>query len=118
MHRLLLIAAFSLPVLVSEEVLEPSVLNEVDHAISVAEQALASETNAPGAVISSATNAADGGCLPTNIVGIVEADVFGTNTLTATAIALKLVTTQQADGRWRVGTNDVTEIALEILKSL
>lgn len=94
MHRLIAAAAISLPALVSEDVLEPSVQNEVDHAISMGERALASETNS------------------------LPRDVFGTNGLDNTAIALKLVSSQGPDGRWRSGTNDVTRLALEILRSL
>ena len=59
-----------------------------------------------------ATNAA------TNAPPRVSADVFGTNGLTRTEIALKLVSAQKSDGRWLSGTNDVTSAALEILKSL
>ena len=95
-----LIAAFAiaslgieLPTLVDDDVLEPSIQNEVDHAISKA------PTNAPpceaGAFISDLTNG-----------------------LNRTEIAIKLVSTQRADGRWLVGTNDVTSAALGILDSL
>lgn len=63
--------------LVSPDVLEPSVQNEVDHALARA---------------------------PTNAV---PAD--------ATALAIALVSAQQADGRWLVGTNDVTAVAVAIL---
>ncbi|MCR5415126.1 MAG: hypothetical protein K6F50_10430 [Kiritimatiellae bacterium] len=94
MPKALLLAAVALPALVSDDVLEPSVRNEVDHAIAMGELALASETNS------------------------LPADVFGTNGLSDTGIALKLVSSQGPDGRWRTGTNDTTRLALEILRSL
>ncbi|MGN0832030.1 MAG: hypothetical protein ACI4RD_00095 [Kiritimatiellia bacterium] len=76
--------------LVNEDVLEPSVRNEVDHALSMA------PTNAPASRL-----------LP-----------FPTNGLDRTRIAVRLVSEQQSDGRWTVGTNDVTAAAVELLKSL
>ena len=74
--------------LVNEDVLEPSVRNEVRHALSLA------PTNAPAAL-----------SLP-----------VPTNGLDRTQIAIRLVSAQRADGRWLVGTNDVTSAAVEILK--
>ena len=77
--------------LVNEDFLEPSVLNEVEHALSIA------PTNAPPA----------------------SADWKpATNGLSRTAIALKLVTSQRSDGRWVVGTNDVTATARRMLERL
>ena len=76
--------------LVNEDVLEPSVRNEVRHALSVA------PTNAPPAVM-----------LP-----------IPTNGLNRTQIAIGLVSAQKGDGRWFVGTNDVTFAAVELLKEL
>ena len=76
--------------LVNEDVLEPSVRNEVRHALSVA------PTNAPAAT-----------ALP----------IF-TNGLNRTQIAIGLVSAQKGDGRWFVGTNDVTSAAIELLKEL
>lgn len=86
--------------LVSSDVLEPSVQNEVDHAIAVA------PTNAvpPAAEIASSAFAKDG--------------PLSTNGLSRTDIAIKLVSAQKADGRWTCGTNDVTAAAVELLKSL
>ena len=74
--------------LVNEDLLEPSVRNEVRHALSVA------PTNAPPAT-----------ALP-----------IPTNGLNRTQIAIGLVSAQKGDGRWLVGTNDVTSAAVEILK--
>lgn len=76
--------------LVNEDVLEPSVRNEVRHALSLA------PTNAPTATL-----------LPVS-----------TNGLNRTQLAIRLVSAQKADGRWFVGTNDVTSAATELLKEL
>lgn len=76
--------------LVNEDVLEPSVRNEVRHALAVA------PTNAP-----------------------VRAGLpVATNGLGRTQIAIALVSAQKADGRWFAGTNDVTSAAVELLKEL
>ena len=74
--------------LVNEDVLEPSVRNEVRHALSLA------PTNAPAATL-----------LP-----------VPTNGLNRTQLAIRLVSAQKADGRWFVGTNDVTSAAVSLLK--
>ena len=74
--------------LVNEDVLEPSVRNEVRHALSLA------PTNAPTATL-----------LPVS-----------TNGLNRTQLAIRLVSAQKADGRWFVGTNDVTSAAVSLLK--
>jgi len=76
--------------LVQEDVLEPSVVNEVGHAL----------VRAP-------TNAAPTALLP-----------FATNGLSRTQLAIRLVSAQGADGRWTVGTNDVTATAVELLKEI
>ena len=76
--------------LVNEDVLEPSVRNEVRHALSLA------PTNAPTATV-----------LP-----------VPTNGLNRTQLAIRLVSAQKADGRWFAGTNDVTSAAIELLKEL
>ena len=76
--------------LVNEDVLEPSVRNEVQHALSIA------PTNAPLATV-----------LP-----------IPTDGLNRTQIAIGLVSAPKGDGRWFVGTNDVTSVAIELLKEL
>ena len=91
MKWMILAATLSLQPLVSEDVLEPSVQNEVDHAIAMGEKALG-----------------------TNVVEVL----VGTNSLTVTQKAIRLVSSQRSDGRWFVGTNDVTAVAVEILKNL
>lgn len=74
--------------LANEDFLEPSVRNEVRHALSLA------PTNVPAARF------------PTS----------WTNGQNRTQIAIRLVSAQKADGRWFAGTNDVTSAAVEILK--
>ena len=150
---LILAALVQIQPLVSEDVLEPSVRNEVDHALSLA--AAAMSTNSPTAAVSTpspfaaaptnsppaaftpspaaiaatnspaaaapspaaaaATNAFAFVASPTNAA---PGDIFGTNGLSATEIAIKLVSSQRADGRWLSGTNDVTAAAIQILLSL
>jgi hypothetical protein len=73
----------------NEDVLSLSVLNEVEHAISVA------PTNAP----------------PTSWTP-------PTNGLSRTAMAVRLVSSQRPDGRWMDGTNDVTSAVLRTLRDL
>ena len=83
--------AISANPLANESVLEPSLLNEVSHAISRA------PTNAPPCAIRWSPS---------------------TNDLSATELAIRLVSTQRSDGRWTDGTNDVTEAALRLLREL
>ena len=80
----------------SEDVLEPSTQNEVDHAIDLGEAWLerAGCTNAPDAALA----------------------LRWTNGLTRAATARALVSRQRGDGRWE-GTN-ATVTAVEILKGL
>jgi len=80
--------------LVDSNVLEPSVQNEVDHALSRAPKEGVERVEGVGR-------------LP-----------FLTNGMSRTDIAIRLVSEQKADGRWCVGTNDVTAAAIGILKSL
>ena len=87
---LVIAAVITAQPLVNEDVLEPSVRNEVRHALSLA------PTNAPTATV-----------LP-----------VPTNGLNRTQLAIRLVSAQKADGRWFVGTNDVTSAATELLKEL
>ena len=76
--------------LVNEDVLEPSVRNEVRHALSLA------PTNAPAATL-----------LP-----------VPTNGLNRSQLAIRLVSAQKADGRGFAGTNDVTSAAVSLLKEV
>ena len=73
--------------------LEPSVLNEVEHALA---RAPSCATNAPAAL----------------------GDVFATNGLSAAAIAVSLVSRQDRSGQWVVNGTNATLEAVSILKSL
>ena len=74
--------------------LEPSVVNEVEHALSRA----AAITNLP----------------PVDVKG----DVFGTNGLSAANVAVSLVSRQDAKGCWVVNGTNFTAEAVKILSSL
>lgn len=90
------IAAIEIGTIVSEEVLEPSVQNEVDHALSRAFDYVSF----------------------TGTVHHAEIPADWTNGLSASAKAIKLISLQTAEGRWLSGTNDVTRSARSILQSL
>ena len=78
--------------------LEPSVQNEVDHAVDLAEAWLTrhSDTNA-----------------------VPRDDHFETNGLSREKIALRLISTQRGEGWWSTPTNAApTRLAVEILKGL
>ena len=95
----LLFAVLTAQPTVSPDVLEPSVQNEVDHARARAETAIAA----------------------TNVWSVAATDfarLYETNGLNATEAASRLVSTQRPDGRWLVGTNDVTAAAVQILNRL
>ena len=94
----ILAAALAVQPLVSPDVLEPSVQNEADHALSLAP-----------------SNAFECVSFPTNCAAFCHA---ATNGLSATDIAIKLVSSQKPDGRWMDGTNDCTAAAVKILQSL
>jgi len=90
--------------LANDDFLEPSVRNEVDHALDVARAALAARgTNATCAASTRAP---------------CEIWPFTTNGTSRTGIAIRIVSNQQDDGRWTCGTNDVTAAAIELLESL
>lgn len=97
----LLAAVFALRALPQDEApLEPSVQNEVDHALSRAERWLARQARR------------DGDVLP-------QDDLFGTNGLSRAEIALALVSSQRGEGWWVTPTNTVpTRTAVHILKGL
>ena len=93
----ILAAALVAQPLVNEDVLEPSVENEVVHALARAPKGDAT-------LLSRAER--------------LYLHSFATNGLSATDRAIRLVSSQQADGRWRVGTNDVTRAAVLLLHRL
>jgi len=76
--------------LVNDDVPEPSVVNEIEHALARA------PTNAPPTELS-----------PVATAGLGRAQ-----------LAIRLVSAQGADGRWRIGTNDVTAAAVRLLKGM
>ena len=91
---LVIAAAIVAQPLVDADVLEPSVLNEVDHALSRAptnEVALSAES-------------------------VAFATLWATNGASATDRAIALVSSQRSDGRWLHGGKDVTPAAARILR--
>ena len=95
--------------------LEPSVQNEVDHAIALGERWLAAHVSAV---------AGRPPYLGTNVAAVAgspscQGDLFATNGLTRERIALKLISSQRAGGWWLMETNaSPTRLALDILKGL
>ena len=86
--------------------LEPSIQNEVDHAVALGERWLAAAASARRPCQVGGTNA-------------VPRDLFATNGLTREKIAIKLISSQRAGGWWLVETNAApTRLAIEILKGL
>lgn len=100
------IAAIEIGTLASEDVLEPSVQNEVDHALS-----LSSAFDEP------VTNVTVGAS-STNFMSFAHIPSSWTNGLTASEKAIKLISLQNAEGRWLDGTNDVTRSVRAILQKL
>ncbi len=91
---IVLAAVITAQPLVDEDVLEPSVQNEVDHAIDMA---------------------------PTNAVAVTAAAfdfhmLYSTNAMSATSRVIALVSSQECDGRWHFMSNDVTPVAVHHLK--
>lgn len=99
-------AAIEIGTITSEDVLEPSIQNEVDHALS-----RSSAFDEP------VTNALTGAS-STNFMSFVHIPSFWTNGLSATDKAIKLISLQNAEGRWFDGTNDVTRSVRAILQNL
>ena len=79
--------------LANEEVLEPSVQNEVDHALNVA-----------------STNA-----VPPSAAGRDFARLYATNGMSATARAIALISSQR-DGCWFWRGTNVTPVAVRLLR--
>ena len=100
------IAAIEIGTIASEDVLEPSIQNEVDHALSRSSAFDEPATNVTACVSS------------TNVMRFAVIPVSWTNGLSATDKAIKLISLQDAEGRWLDGTNDVTRSVRLILQSL
>ena len=92
--------------------LEPSIQNEVDHAVALGERWLAAVASARRP------------CQGTNVVSVAgrppcQGDLFATNGLTRERIAVKLISSQRAGGWWLMETNTApTRLAIDILKGL
>lgn len=89
----ILAVSISANVINGPETLEPSIVNEVEHALSRAPVVSEPMTNA-------------------------VADVFATNGLSATATAIRLVSLQKADGTWMVNGTNMTQEAVRILRDV
>lgn len=100
------IAAIEIGTIASEDVLEPSIQNEVDHALSRSSAFDEPATNVTACA--SSTNSASFANIPSS----------WTNGMNATAKAIKLISLQNAEGRWLDGTNDVTRSVRAILLKL
>ena len=81
--------------LASEDVLEPSIANEVEHALSLV------PTNA----------------VPPSAAGAEFARLYATNGMSATARAIALVSAQK-DGCWYWRGTNVTPVAVELLRRM
>ena len=113
--------------------LEPSVQNEVDHAIALGERWLAAHVSAVAgrppyqgggtntAAVAGRPPYQGGGTNATAVAGRppYQGDLFATNGLTRERIAIKLISSQRAGGWWLMETNAApTRLAIEILKGL
>ena len=113
--------------------LEPSVQNEVDHAIALGERWLAAHVSAVAGrppYQGGGTNATavagrppyqGGGTNTAAVAGrpTYQGDLIATNGLTRERIAIKLISSQRAGGWWLMETNAApTRLAIEILKGL
>jgi hypothetical protein len=108
-------AVFGLKPIAHEEaaMLEPSIQNEVDHAVSSGERWLKANASLPGDIYEAADNG-------TNKISSLAKKIFdSTNSLTRTRIAINLISSQRADGWWICPTNAApTRAAIQILKGL
>jgi len=134
----LLAAGLMLPAVLGDDApLEPSIQNEVDHAVCLGEKWVAgfAKTNQAEFARLAATNLVSAtNCVSaTNAVwaaalGHLPADLFATNSLEREQVALRLVSLQRGGGFWadprgEAATNRVHELlatllALSILSSL
>ena len=127
---ILFAAGIALPAASGDDApLEPSIQNEVDHAIFLGEKWLEDfrRTNAVGSVSGSAT-ATNGAPACARAADCADFDLFATNKLDREGIALRLVRSQRAGGFWtdprgqsatnRVTVQSATRLAVSILSSL
>ena len=118
-------AAFSVqPLPQADGPLEPSVQNEVDHAIDMGERWLEKNFKDSGRGTRPACPRSRGTRDPAKIGNPqdrkdLKAQLGLTNGQSRAAVALKLVSTQKGGGWWLVETNAApTRLAIEILKGL
>ena len=122
---MMIAAVFSVqPLPQADGPLEPSVQNEVDHAIDMGERWLARNFKDIGRGTRPACPRSRGTRDPTEIGNTqdckgLKAQLGLTNGQTRAEIALKLVSTQKGGGWWLVETNAApTRLAVKILKGL
>ena len=97
--------------------LEPSVQNEVDHAIALGERWLAAHVSAVAGRPPYQGGGTDAAAASARRP--YQGDLFATNGLTRERIAIKLISSQRAGGWWLMETNAApTRLAIEILKGL
>lgn len=99
-----LVAASFTPLPDADE-LEPSIINEVEHALSRAYCA----TNAPASRFVAPVSPLSTNNAPFSIQKA---------SLSRSDLAIWLVSRQKSDGRWYDGTNDVTAVAIAILEEM
>ena len=121
---ILFAAAFSVqPLPQADGPLEPSVQNEVDHAIDLGEKWLASfAVRCSNSAVRVSCPAVRGESVSTNReerASRMLGQLGLTNGQTRVEVALKLISTQKGGGWWLVETNAApTRLAVEILKGL
>lgn len=120
---ILFAAAFSVqPLPQADGPLEPSVQNEVDHAIDKGERWLEKNFKADKEVkVDKKLNAPNDPKHPNDLKHLndLKAQLGLTNVQTRVEMALKLVSSQRGGGWWLVETNAApTRLAIEILKGL
>ena len=122
---IMIAAVFSVqPLPQADGPLEPSIQNEVDHAIDMGERWLEKNFKGIGRGTCPACPLLRGMRDPTEIGNTrdcngLKAQLGLTNGQTRADIALKLVSTQKGGGWWLVETNSVpTRLAIKILKGL
>lgn len=112
---MLFAATFGLKPVAHEDaaMLEPSIQNEVDHAISSAERWLGKNASLSGCIYETSSNGV-------KKVSAMAQKVFdSTNGLSRTRIAVKLISSQRGEGWWVCSTNAApTRAAVQILKGL
>ncbi|MBO7166222.1 MAG: hypothetical protein J6V88_01695 [Kiritimatiellae bacterium] len=93
--------------------LEPSIQNEVDHAVYMGVRWLEKNKNVPGDVFVVSTNQV------TNVTHLAQNVFSMTNKKNRTQIALHFISLQRGEGWWVTQTNSApTKAAIKILKGL